>query len=233
MATPTTDAARWRSAQLNTVWPAMVGMRINPSQARTSLCEKAVNEVPVGVGMRVVDEGVDLGGRRRQAGQVEADAADQRGAIGLGRRADVLLLQPGEDEAIDGIAHPLLVLDDGQDRTLDRLEGPVVGGCLCFLLESLGGVEDEGDGRARAVKNFPTRLDHLNASLVGVVLDITPAATQVRLLLQPEQAQQDRRGPHMPSTNPRRVIALRHQTCCLKNPSNSRASAGQPLAAVH
>src|SRR5262249_25487247 len=34
--------------------------------------------------------------------------------------------QPGEDETVDRVAHPLLVLDRGQSGPLDRLEGPVL-----------------------------------------------------------------------------------------------------------
>ena len=46
-----------------------------------------------------LEERVDLLRRRRQAGQVERDAADQRRPVGLRRRRQPLLLQPGEDEA--------------------------------------------------------------------------------------------------------------------------------------
>ena len=57
--------------------------------------EQPIDELLVGVGRRVGEEGVDLGERRRQAGQVEGHPADQRGAVGLGRRAAVLRLRAG------------------------------------------------------------------------------------------------------------------------------------------
>ena len=54
-----------------------------PAFAERGRGEQPVDDLLEGVGRRVVDEGVDLLGRRRQAGQVERDPADQRRA---GRR---------------------------------------------------------------------------------------------------------------------------------------------------
>ena len=51
--------------------------------------------------VRVGDERLDLLGRRRQAEQVEGEAADQRAAVGLGRRRQVARRQPRQDEGID------------------------------------------------------------------------------------------------------------------------------------
>ena len=47
--------------------------------------EQTVDELFVGVGCVVGDEGFDFGGGWRQAGEVEREAADERAAIGFGR----------------------------------------------------------------------------------------------------------------------------------------------------
>ena len=52
--------------------------------AVTGGVEESVHEPLIGVGPAVGEEGVDFGRGRRQAGQVEGRAADQRGAVGLG-----------------------------------------------------------------------------------------------------------------------------------------------------
>ena len=59
-----------------------------PALAVMRAGEQAIDQPLVGVRPVVAEERVDLVGRRRQAGQVERDAADQRDAIGLGRVAD-------------------------------------------------------------------------------------------------------------------------------------------------
>ena len=58
-----------------------------PALAVVRRGEQPVDQPLVGVGPGVGEEGLDLGGRRRQAEQVEAEPADQRRAVGLGRRA--------------------------------------------------------------------------------------------------------------------------------------------------
>src|SRR5262249_4522869 len=68
--------------------------------------KETVNKSLVGVGAPVAEEGIDLGRCRRQAGQVEAETANQRGAVRLGRGRKSLLLQPRQDKAVDVIAHP-------------------------------------------------------------------------------------------------------------------------------
>ena len=63
--------------------------------------QQAIDERLVGVGRRVGQERVDLGRGRGQAGQVERQAADQGGAVGLGGGPQALGLEPGEDEVVD------------------------------------------------------------------------------------------------------------------------------------
>ena len=72
--------------------------------------QQAIDEPLVGVGGRVVDEGVDLLGRRGQSGQVEGDAADQRASVGDRVRLQTATLERGEDEPIDRRAIPRRVL---------------------------------------------------------------------------------------------------------------------------
>jgi hypothetical protein len=50
-----------------------------------------------------LDEGIRLGGRRRQAGEVEIDAADERVAICFGRRLQTFSGETFANEAVDGM----------------------------------------------------------------------------------------------------------------------------------
>ena len=63
--------------------------------------QQPVDQPLVGVGAVVADERVDLLGRRGQADQVEAEAADQGRPVGLGRRLEPFGRQPGADEPVD------------------------------------------------------------------------------------------------------------------------------------
>ena len=51
------------------------------------------------LGLVVGHKGVDLGDRRRQAGQVEAHPANERGLVGLGRGLEPLPIEPLQDES--------------------------------------------------------------------------------------------------------------------------------------
>ena len=66
-----------------------------------------------------------LGRFRRQTGQIEAGTAGQRAAIGLGRRLQPDRFQPRQNETVDRISHPRLVLHRGQRRAHRRDERPV------------------------------------------------------------------------------------------------------------
>ena len=87
--------------------------------------QQAVHLLLVGVGGLVGEEGVHFGGRGRQAGEVEAEAAQQGGAVGLGRGLQSLAFQARQHEAVDRIARPLLIADGGQRGALRRHERPV------------------------------------------------------------------------------------------------------------
>ena len=124
----------------------------------------------------------------------------------------------------DGGLHLGLVVTKGLERGIHLALDPVV--------QPLDGVGVELGAALHVALEAQVR-EHVVAHLVADAMDLHVDAARGLRQARREQAQQDRRGPHVPSTNPRRVIALRHQTCCLEKPRNSRASAGQPLAAVH
>ena len=85
--------------------------------------QQPVDLLLIGVGRVVRDEGGELRRRRRQAGQVERDAAEEAFLRRLGRRRDLLLGELGADEGVDGVAAA-----GGQRGDRDRLQrhvGPV------------------------------------------------------------------------------------------------------------
>ena len=86
--------------------------------------QQAVHLLLVGVGGLVGEEGVDFGGGGRQAGEVEADAAQQGGAVGLGRGLESLAFQARQHQAVDRIARPLLIADGGHRGALRAARRP-------------------------------------------------------------------------------------------------------------
>ena len=64
-------------------------------------CQEPVEELFVGIGRRVGQECLNLGGRGRQAGDVEGSAADQRGSVGFGLGLEPTLREFGSHEAVD------------------------------------------------------------------------------------------------------------------------------------
>ena len=87
--------------------------------------QQAVHLLLVGVGGLVGQEGVHFGGGGRQAGEVEAQAAQQGGAVGLGRGLESLAFEAREHEAVDRVARPLVVADGRHRGPLRRHERPV------------------------------------------------------------------------------------------------------------
>ena len=78
----------------------------------------------VGVAARIVQEGRDLGGRRRQARQVERRAPDQRSAVRLGRGPQAVRLHPGQEELVHRRPGPGSLVGPGRRRSGDRAETP-------------------------------------------------------------------------------------------------------------
>jgi hypothetical protein len=68
--------------------------------------EQAVDELFVSVGRGVGEERVDLGERRRQAGEIERRAADQLRLVRFGRRLEPFLFETRENERVDRVARP-------------------------------------------------------------------------------------------------------------------------------
>ena len=102
------------------VTPPSLAERRRPQQPVHDFCERLV------VRGFVAHEGIHLFDRRRQAGEVERHAADERMAIRIGRRLQSLGLDFREDETIHVIPHPGRILHLRHGRLRDRLEGPVL-----------------------------------------------------------------------------------------------------------
>jgi hypothetical protein len=77
-------------------------------------------------------EAIDVDQRWRQTSQVEGRATQEREATCFGHRLETGLLQLGENESIDGVSTPVLVINCGNDRILQRTERPVI---------TVGGIE--------------------------------------------------------------------------------------------
>ena len=88
--------------------------------------EEAVDDLVVGSGRGVPDEGLHVGGMGRQADEVEVDAADERGFFCGGVRAHALGLEFSEDEVVDGVFDPRGILDGRERGLFNGLEGPVI-----------------------------------------------------------------------------------------------------------
>jgi hypothetical protein len=79
--------------------------------------EEAVDELPVRVGRAVGEEGVGLLDRGGQAREVERGAPEKRRAVGLRRRPELLALQAGANEGVDGMPRGgRRRLDEGAER---------------------------------------------------------------------------------------------------------------------
>ncbi len=111
--------------------------RPRPALAVALRGEQAIDQAAVGVGARVRHEGVDLLRRRRQADQVEAQAADEGLARRLRRGRHALFLEPREHEGVDRALHPARVAHRGLLRPLRLQVGPVHGGRLGLLLRGV------------------------------------------------------------------------------------------------
>ena len=98
-----------------------------PAFAVAGRGEEALDKFFIGVGRAVGDKRSDFYGRRRQAVEVEAHAADEGGTVGLGGGSDFFRREPGENEGVDGISDRRGgSVYFGNDRTLRGREGPVL-----------------------------------------------------------------------------------------------------------
>ena len=118
--------------------PRRVEPVASPSFAVVRRFQELVDGPLVGVGRVVGEKRIHRLRRRREADEIEARASQQRGPIRFRRRFDVLLLQFRQDEGVDRIANPTLVLDLGQRRPGDGLERPMAGGGMNRFLARRG-----------------------------------------------------------------------------------------------
>ena len=107
--------------------PSQVEPVPRPALAVVGRGEQPIDQPGISVGRGIGHERLDLGGLGRQADQVEGQAADQGPTVGFGRGLETLRLQLRQDEAVDRVARPRLVLDLGRRGIFDRLEAPVSG----------------------------------------------------------------------------------------------------------
>ena len=133
-------AQRERFAEARDVEPVPA-----PALAETRRREQPIHEPLVGRGRAVIDERVDLLGRRRQAGQIVSEPANQRDAISIGDGANAAGFLPREDEAVEVAARPRGV---GDRRQRGRGDGAVRPMFAAFL--EVDHAFDGDDGRAGA-----------------------------------------------------------------------------------
>jgi hypothetical protein len=98
-----------------------------PTFAKVGRGQQALDKAVVGGWIVMLDEFMHLFGRREKAQQIEVKPPDERGTIRFGRRRDLFLFEPRQDEGIDGIADcKLKIAGFGNGGTLGRFEGPVL-----------------------------------------------------------------------------------------------------------
>src|SRR5581483_4579022 len=82
-----------------------------PLLAVSGRSEQAVNYFLESRRRLVAEERLNLFGRRRQSGQVESSASDQRALVGVGNRLQVFFFKFCEDEVVNRRFHPGLISD--------------------------------------------------------------------------------------------------------------------------
>src|SRR5262249_35718016 len=86
--------------------------------------EQTINDLLEGASRGVPQKRLNLFRRRRQPGQIESRAANQRAFIGVGDRLQTFLFELGQDETIYRRFDPGLVFDFGRLMIFDRLKRP-------------------------------------------------------------------------------------------------------------
>ena len=120
--------------------------------------QQAVHNFLICVSRLVSNKRVRFSKRGSLTGQIQRDAAQQRRAVSLRRRLHTFLLQPVQNEIVDGIAYPGRIGDLGGIGPLGRLERPMFlprRSLLDPLLQQrdlpLGKLAPGGDGRYPAL----------------------------------------------------------------------------------
>ena len=88
--------------------------------------EQLLDDLFVGVTSLVGEECIDFGDGRRQAGEVEMQAAEQGDAIRFGRGLELFGVELREDEIVHRRARPVFVGSGGSLRPHRRLERPMI-----------------------------------------------------------------------------------------------------------
>ena len=96
-----------------------------PAFPKVRRLKQPLDELPVGIWRFIVNEGGDLARCWRQAGQIEAEPANQRVTVGWRRRGEVMFFQLCQKETVDGIGGPFLIADRRGLCGLDGLPSPV------------------------------------------------------------------------------------------------------------
>ena len=97
-----------------------------PALAEMGGVEQALHQAFIGTLFGIAYKRLDLSGGRRQTGQHQTQAPDQRAPVRPGSRLQPVLFQLGEDVAVHGKIRPALVLDLRQRPLSDRLKTPPV-----------------------------------------------------------------------------------------------------------
>ena len=94
------------------------------SLAVTRAVQQVIDQFHVSIGRFIVDESINLGGRRWQSGQIEVQTPDQCSSIGLGSRRHFLLGQFPPDKAVDFIPRPAIAVIRRNVGFRNGLKGP-------------------------------------------------------------------------------------------------------------
>ena len=122
-----------------------------PALAVVRRGQQSIDQALVGVGRSIGEECIDLGDARRQADQIERNAADQTLAVGWRRGARPSFSRRARTNESIGIARPGCVAHSGQRRRLRRDIGPVLLDFRGFRADSLwplGSLIDPGAHQA-------------------------------------------------------------------------------------
>ena len=87
--------------------------------------EETVHGLLVGIGGCVGEEGIDLGDRGRNPGEIQRRAAEQAFLVRVGGGLELFAFEAGENEAVDFVTRPFGVFHGWQRRGFNREEGPM------------------------------------------------------------------------------------------------------------
>ncbi len=93
--------------------------------------EQPFDDALISIRPPIINEVLHFGDGGWEAGQIKAQPSDQGDAIRFGRGFDALILQPRENEMIDGVARPGGLPHRWRRHTNGRRECPLLG-CVRF-----------------------------------------------------------------------------------------------------